>query len=118
MGSKKNNPASDHGRKKRVNDFKKTITETDLESLSLFERAKMMQLFVFLKDGPKTKMEIYLDGNFFQNGSAIDKLDELADLGYVSYSDLGKKTLVTLTEKGYELAEHFSCVFEIIQRKD
>ena len=118
MGSNTNNPALEQGRKKRANDFKTTITKTDLKSLGLFERAKMMQLFVFLKDGPKTKMEIYHDGNFFRNGLAMDKLDELARLGYVSYSDLGKKTLVTLTKKGYELAEYFSNVFEIIQRKD
>ena len=104
MGAYIVNPDLVQGRKQRSNEYRKSISEMDLDSLMFFERSKVMQLMAFLYERPRTKMEIYHDGNFYRNGAVIDKLDELVQLGYVKYSDKGKSTLATLTKTGYEIA--------------
>lgn len=83
-----------------------------MESVRVLESRHVMSLLVFLRDkGPTNKMDIY--ESVARGPNMSEKLDALESMGILRM-EKGGKTMVSLTETGEEVADHFKVVMSLM----
>ena len=118
MGThKQKDPCHMTDRERRYDDYKRSHSEIDLDSLKDLERSMMLRILVFLLRGPRTTREIYLDGQFYRCTNLMTKLRKLEELGFITMEPQREHRMVTLTPEGRDLAKYLNGLMKFLRKR-
>ena len=113
---KQKDPCQMTDRERRYDEYKRSHSEIDLDSLKDLERSMMLRILVFLLRGPHTTREIYNEGQFYRCSNLMDKLRRLQDMGLITMEPQRKHRMVALTAEGRGFANYLYVLMRFLRK--